>query len=75
MLLKNVLSILKENSVRLGLEGDQLKIRAAKGALTPEIKQLLVDLGFQTASSKLTLYPIKETISSMDHFHFDVGYS
>lgn len=44
MTIKNVLAVLSENNIRLGLEGDdQLKIRAAKGAITPDIKQLLVD--------------------------------
>lgn len=43
--LQDVLALLSQNNIRLAVEqteqGEQLKIRAAKGALTPEIKKLL----------------------------------
>ncbi len=43
MTLQEVLAVLSQNNIKLGLDGDQLKIRAAKGAITAEIKTLLVE--------------------------------
>jgi len=42
MTLQELLGLLQQNGIRLALEGQQMKVRAAKGALTDEIKALLV---------------------------------
>ena len=43
MSLNDVLATLQQRGIKLGLDGDQLKIRAAKEAMTPDIKQLLLE--------------------------------
>lgn len=41
MQVEQLLELLTQHNIKVGLEGEQLKIRAAKGALTSEIKQAL----------------------------------